>query len=225
MAFLKARLQPETSPAPTPRASIAAVAGLAINDVWYQKWYIHLRDRPESGGAILRRILTGNGGTIDATLNDNVLNSLAVQSSFNKYGDYFLSQASPEGSPTHPSYPTGHGAVAGACITILKFFFDGDFVIPNPVVPSSDGLSLLPYTGGDAGQITVNGELNKLANNVSFGHGIHSGIHWRSDTDSSIKLGEALAISVLQDKALTYNEKFTVNLTKIDGTIATISNQ
>ncbi len=206
-------------------AAITAVAGLAINNVWYQKWYIHLRHRPESGGAILRQILTGNGGTIDATLNDNVLNSLAVQSSFDRYSDYFLSQAFPEGSPTHPAYPTGHGTVAGACITVLKFFFDGDFVIPNPIVPGSDGLSLLPYTGGDAGQITVNGELNKLANNVSFGHGIHSGIHWRSDTDSSIKLGEALAISVLQDRALTYNEKFTVNLTKIDGTTATISNQ
>ncbi|HEY2568768.1 MAG TPA: vanadium-dependent haloperoxidase [Candidatus Udaeobacter sp.] len=206
-------------------AAITAVAGLAINNVWYQKWYVHLRHRPESGGAILRQILTGHRGTIDARLNDNVLNSLAVQSSFNKYNDYFLSQAFPEGSPTHPAYPTGHGAVAGACITVLKFFFDGNFVIPNPVVPGSDGLSLVPYTGGDAGQITVNGELNKLANNVSFGHGIHSGIHWRSDTDSSIKLGEALAISVLQDRALTYNEKFTVRFTKIDGTTATISNQ
>ena len=206
-------------------AAITAVAGLAINNVWYQKWYIHLRHRPESGGGILRQILTGNGRTIDARLNDNVLNSLAVQSSFDTYGDYFLSQAFPEGSPTHPAYPTGHGTVAGACITILKFFFDGDFVIPNPVVPSSDGLSLLPYTGRDAGQITVSGELNKLANNVSFGHGIHPGIHWRSDTDSSIKLGEALAISILQDRALTYHEKFTVSFTKIDGTTATISNQ
>jgi hypothetical protein len=206
-------------------AAITAVAGLAVNNVWYQKWYIHLRHRPESGGAILRQIMTGNGGTLDATLNENVLNSLAVQSSFNTYGDYFLSQAFPEGSPTHPAYPTGHGTVAGACITVLKFFFDGNFVIPNPVVASSDGLSLLPYTGGDAGQMTVNGELNKLANNVSYGHGIHAGIHWRSDTDSSIKLGEALAISVLQDRALTYNEKFAVSFTKIDGTIATITNQ
>jgi hypothetical protein len=205
-------------------AAITAIAGLAINSVWYQKWYVHLRHRPESGGAILRQILTGNGGTLDATLNENVVNSRAVQNSFDRYGDYFLSQAFPEGSPTHPAYPTGHGTVAGACITILKFFFDGDFVIPNPVVPSSDGLSLLPYTGGDAGQITVSGELNKLANNVSFGHGIHSGIHWRSDTDSSIKLGEALAISVLQDRARTYHEKFSVNFAKIDGTIATISN-
>jgi hypothetical protein len=206
-------------------ATVAAVAGFAINCVWHHKWYVHLRHRPESGAAILRQILTGHGGTLDGRVNDNVLNSLAVQRSFTRYGDYFLSQAFPEGSPTHPAYPTGHGTVAGACITALKFFFDGNFVIPNPVVPASDGLSLVPYTGGDAGQITVNGELNKLAHNISFGHGIHSGIHWRSDTDSSIQLGEALAISILQDRALTYNEKFTIHLTKIDGTTATISNQ
>jgi hypothetical protein len=206
-------------------ATVAAIAGFALNNVWYQKWYVHLRQRPESGGAIVRQILTGHGGTLDGRVNDNVLNSMAVQRSLNRYGDYFLSQAFPEGSPIHPAYPTGHGTVAGACITILKFFFDGDFAIPHPVVPTSDGLSLEPYTGGDAGQITVNGELNKLAHNISFGHGIHPGIHWRSDTDSSIQLGEALAISVLQDRALTYNEKFTVNFTKIDGTTATISNQ
>jgi hypothetical protein len=206
-------------------ATVAALAGFALNCVWYQKWYVHLRHRPESGGAIVRQILTGHGGTLNGHPNNNVLNSTAVQTSFNQYGDYFLSQAFPEGSPTHPAYPTGHGVVAGACITILKFFFDGNFVIPNPVVPNSDGLSLGPYTGGDAGQITVNGELNKLAHNISFGHGIHSGIHWRSDSDSSIQQGEAVAISILQDRALTYNEKFTVNFTKIDGTTATISNQ
>jgi hypothetical protein len=206
-------------------ATVAALAGLALNAVWYQKWYVHLRHRPESGGGIVRQILTGHGGTIQGHPNNNVLNSLAVQRSFNRYGDYFLSQAFPEGSPTHPAYPTGHGMVAGACITILKFFFDGNFVIPNPVVPSSDGLSLLPYTGGDAGQITVNGELNKLAHNISFGHGIHAGIHWRSDSDSSIQMGEAVAISILQDRAQTYNEPFTVRFTKIDGTTATISNQ
>ena len=83
----------------------------------------------------------------------------------------------------------------------------------------------MPYTGGDAGQLTVNGELNKLANNVSFGHGILAGIHWRTDTSSSIQLGEAVTISMLQDRAATYAEKFTINLTKIDGSTATISNQ
>ena len=205
-------------------ATLATAARCALNNVWYQKWSVHLRHRPESGGAIVRQILTGHGGTIQGHPNSNVLNSQAVQSSFNRYGDYFLSQAFPEGSPTHPAYPTGHGTVAGACITILKFFFDGNFVVPNPVVATNDGLSLVPYTGGDAGQLTVNGELNKLANNVSFGHGILAGIHWRSDTSSSIQLGEAVAISMLQDRAQCYAEKFTVHLTKIDGTIATISN-
>ena len=206
-------------------ATLTAAARLALNSVWYQKWWIHLRHRPESGGAIVRQIRSGFGNTLNGHVNDNVLNSQAVQSSFNKYGDYFLSQAFPEGSPTHPAYPTGHGAVAGACITVLKFFFDGNFVIPNPVVATNDGLSLVPYTGGDAGQLTVNGELNKLANNVSFGHGILAGIHWRSDTSSSIQLGEAVAISMLQDRAATYAEKFTISLTKIDGSTATISNQ
>jgi len=204
---------------------VAATPRLALNSVWYQKWWIHLRHRPESGGAIVRQILSGFGGTLNGQVNDNVLNSQAVQSSFNQYGDYFLAQSFPEGSPTHPAYPTGHGAVADACITVLKFFFDGNFVIPNPVVPTNAGLSLVPYTGGDAGQLTVNGELNKLANNVSFGHGILAGIHWRTDTSSSTQLGEAVTISMLQDRAATYAEKFTINLTKIDGSTATISNE
>ena len=108
---------------------------------------------------------------------------------------------------------------------MLKFFFDGSHVWPNPVAPTSDGLSLVPYTGADASQITVNGELNKLAHNVSYGHGIHAGIHWRSDTETSMLLGEALALSFLQDRAHTYHEKFTVQLAKLDGSVATISNE
>jgi hypothetical protein len=205
-------------------SSITTAARMALNSVWYQKWSVHLRHRPESGGAIVRQILKGFGNTLQGHVNDNVLNSQAVQSSFTKYGDYFLSQPFPEGSPTHPAYPTGHGSVAGACITVLKFFFDGNFVIPKPVVPKNSGLSLVSYGGADAGQLTVNGELNKLANNVSFGHGILAGIHWRTDTTSSIQLGEAVAIGMLQDRAHCYAEPFSVTLTKIDGTTATITN-
>lgn len=204
---------------------LGEVAYRALERSWYQKWFVHRRHRPESGGGIVQLIKSGQGSSIAGSLNKNVLDSEAVQSSFKKYGTYLLSQAFPEGAPTHPSYPTGHGVVAGACITILKFFFDGDFVIPNPMVPTEDGLSLAPYTGSDGNQITVNGELNKLAHNVSFGHGIHPGIHWRSDSDVSIVLGEATAISLLQDQAKTMNEKFTVHFTKLDGTAATISNQ
>ena len=34
-------------------ATLVAVAGKAIREVWYQKWWVHLRHRPESGGAIV----------------------------------------------------------------------------------------------------------------------------------------------------------------------------
>ena len=122
--------------------TLAEVATKALNAVWYQKWFVHLRPRPEAIGGIVHLIKTGQGNKTDVPLSNVILNSVGLQRSFDKYGTWLLSQAFPEGSPTHPSYPTGHGVVAGACITVLKFFFDGSFVIPNPQVPSSDGTAL-----------------------------------------------------------------------------------
>ncbi|MGA8028480.1 MAG: vanadium-dependent haloperoxidase [Bryobacteraceae bacterium] len=206
--------------APDFAATLAEVAKIAVNEVWYQKWLVHLRHRPEAGGALVD--LIKSGVSFDGKPHDNVLNSKAVRRSYEKYGTYLLSQAFPEGSPAHPAYPTGHGAVGGACITILKFFFNGDYALPNPLVPSRSGIKLEAWQGADP--LTVNGELHKLAHNISFGHGIHAGIHWRSDTDISMRLGEAVAISFLQDLACTYAEPFTVSFAKLDGSVATISN-
>jgi hypothetical protein len=203
-------------------STLALVAKIALNAVWFQKWIVHLRHRPESGGGIVHLIRTGQGGNLSGSVNDNVLNSSAVAASFAKYGTCLLSQTFPEGSPSHPAYPTGHGTVAGACITVLKFFYDGTQTVPSPQIPASDGLSLHRYTGSDAGTMTINGELNKLAHNITFAHGLHGGIHWRSDSDVSLLLGEAVAISVLRDVATTYNEKFKVQITKLDGSPATI---
>jgi hypothetical protein len=206
-------------------ATLAAVAGEAIRAVWYQKWWVHLRHRPESGAAIVYLQKTKKGGTVEGRVSDTVLSSQAVQTSFKTNNSYLLSQAFPEGSPTHPAYPTGHGAVAGACITALKFFFDGTFQIPKPLMPLADGTTTAAYAAPSGEPpLTVNGELHKLAHNISFGHGIHAGIHWRSDTDTSIQLGEAVALSYLQDHAQTYNEQFRISLTKLDGTTATITN-
>jgi hypothetical protein len=207
-------------------ATLAALAVEALKAVWYQKWFVHLRHRPESGGGIVYLQKTGAGGSVKGHVSDTVLNSQAVEACFTQNGSYFLSQAFPEGSPTHPAYPTGHGTVAGACITALKFFFDGSYEFSTPLVPSADGTATAPYIPphGEA-VLTVNGELHKLAHNISFGHGTHAGIHWRSDTDTSIELGEAVALNYLKERARTYNEKFTATLTKLDGSTATISNE
>ena len=151
---------------------------------------------------------------------------------FSQYGTYLLPQAFPEGSPTHPCYPTGHGTVAGACCTLIKFFFNGSSDIRplltargrDVVVPSTDGLSLNTYTGNDRDDLDLNGELAKLAFNISSGHGIHAGIHFRSSTHWSILLGEQVALGIMRDKAKCYNEPFTISITKFDGTTATITN-
>ena len=62
-------------------ATLGAVARAAINAVWYQKWIVHLRHRPESGGGIVELIKTGKGNTIEAKVDPIVLNSMALQQS------------------------------------------------------------------------------------------------------------------------------------------------
>ena len=212
---------------PDVAATMAEVATRALKAVWFQKWQVHLRARPEANAGLVYLIKTGQAAQTDAKFSNVILNSQGLQAKFQqiRHLSALSAKPSPKARPHIPLLPTGHGTVGGACITVLKFFFDGSYVIPNPVTPSDDGLTLNPYTGADAGQLTVNGELNKLGHNASFGHGVHAGIHWRSDTDVSLRLGEAVALSVLRDRAQTYNENFTVHLTKFDGTTTKISNQ
>jgi hypothetical protein len=105
---------------------------------------------------------------------------------------------------------------------MLKALFDDSFVIPDPVTLGSDGVSVIPYTGADAGQLTVGGELNKLAANVAIGRNF-AGIHYRSDYEQSLTLGERVAITALRDRKLTFNEDFGgFAFTRFDGTRITI---
>jgi hypothetical protein len=161
-------------------------------------------------------------------LNADVMSSMALHRVFSNNGTYFLPQAFPEGSPQHPSYPQGHATMAGACATILKAAFDGSVqfnTLSNGtiVTASENGASLVPYAGSDANQITVNGEINKLASNIGQARDF-AGIHWRSDYEWGLRLGEAAAISVLSDQSNNYVgedfEGFTI--TKFDGTTITV---
>ena len=204
---------------PHVKAMVAEVATRALKAVWYQKWFVHRALRPEAYGGLVHNTLRG---ARTYPLNSDILNSKAVKKVFANNGTYLLPHAFPEGCPQHPSYGQGHGTVGGACVTILKAFFDETFAIPNPLTASTDGLSLLPYTGADAGQITVGGELNKIAANIAIGRN-HAAVHWRSDYEASLPLGEAIAISVLRDQRPTYNEKFQgFTFTKFDGTKITV---
>jgi hypothetical protein len=111
-------------------------------------------------------------------------------------------------------------------VTILKAWFDESTTLAsiglNPVQPTDDGTALLPYTGPDAGSLTVGGELNKIASNVATGRNM-AGVHWRTDASESLKLGEHIAIGVLREARSCYNELFNgFSLTKFDGTTITV---
>jgi hypothetical protein len=208
--------------APHVKALLAEVATRALKAVWFQKWFVHRTLRPEEFGGLVHFTKIGEASY---PLHSDVLDSQAVARTFRRNGTYFLPHAFPEGCPQHPSYGQGHATVAGACATIVKAFFDDSFVlsgITDIVQAAEDGLSLVPYIGPDVDQITVGGEMNKVAANVGIGRN-HAAVHWRSDYADSLPLGEAVAISVLRDQRNCYNEPFEgFTFTKFDGTTITV---
>lgn len=191
---------------------VARVANPALKAAWCQKWLEHRRLRPEAFAGRVHNHVTR---AAEYPLHPELLRSPSLNAVFQIRGTYLLPMAYPEGAPAHPSYPAGHAAIAGASATILKAFFREDAIIPDPVVASPDGLMLLPYDGP---ALTVGGELNKLAANIALARDT-AGVHYRSDGVQGLRLGEAVAISVLEDLIETIPEKFEkFRVTKFDGT-------
>lgn len=189
---------------------VAEVATRALRAAWAQKWLVHRRMRPEEFGGRLHNHLTG--ASVYA-IDSQMLSSTSLARVFSRHGTFLLPQQFPEGCALHPAYPSGHAAIAGACITVLKAFFDESFVLPDPVVPSADGTALVPWTDG---QLTAGGELNKLAANVALGCAA-AGTAWRSDVSEGLLLGELVAIAVLQEQKAGYNQDVTLSFRRLDG--------
>jgi hypothetical protein len=204
-------------------ATVCEVATRALRAVWYQKWQVHRRLRPENFAARVHFKATGQRPAYP--IHSDVLNSAGLALAFSNNGTGLLPMAFPEGCPTHPAYGAGHATVAGACVTILKALFDAELPCTQffkPVEPTDDGSMLNEYLGSDVGQMTIAGELNKLASNVATGRNT-AGVHWRSDGYESILLGEKVAIGILRDQKITYMEPFNgFTFRKFDGTMTTV---
>jgi len=196
---------------------VAKVSNAALKAVHYQKWLVHRRVRPEEFGGRVHNQMTKAAHYPIHT--DLLTTSTVLDAIFQKHGTYLLPMPVPRGCPMHPSYAAAHSAITGACITVLKAWFDESYVLPAPVVASDGGRSLLPYTGAP---LTVGSELDKLAGNHCVGRSF-GGFHPRSDIIAGLLLGEAVAISMLADERGTYNETFQgFSLTKFDGTTITV---
>ncbi len=190
--------------------ALAKAATYGLNAAWYQKWLVHRRLRPEEYSG---RVHNQMSHTLGYPIPQELFASQALGLVNERYGSYLLPQAYPEGCPLHPAYPGGHAVVAGACVTVLKAFFDESFAIPEPKVASDDGTSLLDYHG----ELTLGAELNKLASNISVGRNL-AGIHWRSDGENGLLLGEEVAIRLLSEGRYNYRERFLgLSFTRFNG--------
>ena len=224
-------------------SSALEVATRALKVIWYQKWQVHLRLRPEAYGGLVH---LQHSKKRPYGLPKWLYETEAAKRVFGQQGGYLLPMAYSPGSPTHPSYGAGHATVAGACVTVLKAWFQlletrkeclcgdedkpkdhaecrcckGQAVyrpipfsrlleaeLPYGVKPqirswltgSSDGVwQRFPLGRFEASELSIEGELNKLAQNVAMGRSM-GGVHWRTDNARSLVLGEAIAARVLCD--------------------------
>lgn len=278
---------------------VTEVATRALKAVRYQKFNNHLRLRPEAlAGRIARAdVIEACFPVICGCLTDmetalkSTLHEVKAKNNAAPNGENLplLPMAFEEGSPMHPAYGAGHATVAGACVTILKAFFDtsavfakidgvagfygkariakavdcGESVIVGSYTPTEDGQDLhfhecgtfdLPKGTKKKGKgktkdkkgsreyedlgppivfvpkdkknpccpLTLEGELNKLAANISIGRNM-AGVHFYSDYHDSLRMGEQIAIGILEEQGLCYpTDPFVVSLPTYDGDVVRI---
>ena len=249
---------------------VTEVATRALKAVRFQKFNNHIRLRPEALAAKVELVrlnntagaLSGNVNVPQALINDvggmaQVLennNDGSGNSTLDAIlngpgqGTYHLPMAFPEGSPMHPAYGAGHATVAGACITILKAFFDTSAVLAQdasgrvgfkrlaagdtaiayraPALPGPGpgegvpGNTLDNFTPSQF--LTLEGELNKLAANISIGRNM-AGVHYFTDYYDSLRMGERIAIGILEEQALGYlTDPFVLSVPTFDGSVERI---
>lgn len=234
---------------------VTEVATRALKAVRFQKFNNHIRLRPEALAARIEMVNRFDGlsqadkDTVPEVLKKYIsLFSNALKPTLNALGgNYLLPMAFPEGSPMHPAYGAGHATVAGACVTILKAFFDTSAVLAksgqsiafkrleNGDKPIAFRAPDLPGSGPGEGVptdnlkpfkpnhfLTLEGELNKLAANISIGRDM-AGVHYFTDYYDSLRMGEEIAIGILEEQALTYStDPFVLSVPTFDGDVRRI---
>ena len=208
------------------------MATRGLKAVRYQKFQNHLRLRPEALAGRLARVqeiealpeikaineISGQFSAMASQLMP-VMNAIRAHN-LCRGGENLplLPMAFQEGSPMHPAYGAGHATVAGACVTVLKAFFNtkaelrwtSDGIrflltedptgIPVQLVTADDGACLeMQFTDTP---LTLLGELIARCKH-SIGRNM-AGVHYYSDYYDSLRMSEEIAVGILEEQAYGY---------------------
>jgi len=197
------------------QTTLAMIGRNALLIAWYMKWNT-LFLRPEAYGIEVERIFRDKRnryGISEGLLANRILH--AVRS---KNGTVLLSQVYAGGAPLDPSTPSGYATIAGACVTVLKYFFDSNYEI-EVYEPDITGSNI----SNNGMKTTVGQELDKLACNISIGRN-WAGVHYWMDAIIGMKKGEKVAISCLGDLIKRYPVYLSISFPSFNEKIITISN-
>jgi hypothetical protein len=226
--------------------SVTIVHG-AILTAWRYKWIEYLHLRPEAYASRIVKALDPEFtydvpyfNEIREFAKDTLITELFDKiSENNKCKEPFLQMIYNEGSPTHPSCPAGHAVLAGASVTMLKAMLKTNDENDEPLKWNTDkrntnkvdksGQTLTELSEEEDPTIvnmTINGELNKLAVNMSYGR-MFGGVHYRQDCDIGLEIGEQYAIETLKNICQNHypsvkQETISFTLEKFDGEIIKI---
>jgi hypothetical protein len=194
---------------PDLHATLGIVGRSALAGAWYVKWN-SLFLRPEAFSLEIDRVF--NDGRNRHHISNVLLSNPIIKRT------KILSQVYPEGAPLSPSTPSGQATYMGACITVLKFFYQTDYSIPC-YEPTIDGSSLVQTPV----MTTVEDELHKLAFNIGYGR-MWAGVNYSSDITSGLKRGQKVALACLADLVQRYSEHISITINQFNGKPIIISN-
>ena len=96
---------------------------------WIQKWFVHLMSRPEAIGGIVHFTMTGQKRTTHSSDSDPEFEGASAE--FRQEWDWLHFDVVSRGLAVASVVSFRTRRRRGRLVTVFKWFFDEDFVIPN----------------------------------------------------------------------------------------------
>jgi len=210
-------------------ALMAQASACAVRAARFQKYGVYRQLRPEALGARLEKY---DHPDVSCDELSDMVTELVRAQIFDDSGclsqrcNRLLPVAWATGAPMSPSYCSAYAAAAGACATVVKAFCHGDNVLD--ITGHSSTLAFITSVDGKKlvktpmeTPLAIDLELNKLASNLAMGR-CWAGVSFYSDVWAGLRLGETVALDLLEEQRLLQTQRSAATIVRLDGEIHTL---